>query len=166
MRVWRLPHGEYDLSMDGEPPRRVTLKPPAFVELDLPARKTVNVELRLRERKTPIGGMPDLAVEAREIAGDERGLTIPVHNLGPVAAGRFRVIVRSPSGDVMAEAVYAGLEAPSDLRPKILLARFAEIEAAEGMRVEVRLESGEEALESNNAAVLPAPDRLLTRAAQ
>jgi hypothetical protein len=156
MGVRRLPHGEYDLTVGRETPRRVTLKPPAFVELDLPSRQTVKVELQLRERKTPIRDMPDLAVDGREITSDDNGLTIPIHNLGEAGAGRFRVIVCSAAGETLAETVYAGLEAPTDNRPRILLARFAELTAAPGVRVEVRVETGEDALESNNAAVVPA----------
>jgi hypothetical protein len=159
MGVRRLPHGEYDLTVGREASRRVTLKPPAFVELDLPARQTVKVELQLRERKTPIRDMPDLALDGREITSDDNGLTIPIHNLGEAAAGRFRVTVRSPEGDMMAETVYAGMEAPTDNRPRIVLARFAELAAVPGVRVEVRLEFGEDALESNNAAVVPAIPR-------
>ena len=154
LRARGLEHGEYDLALGNEPVRRVTLKPGAFVELDLAARRVVPVALTLRERNTPLAAMPDLAVDAREISSDLRGLAVPVHNIGGAAAGRFRVTVRSAEGEVMAEAAFGGLEAPVDGRPRILLARIGEVASAPGMRVEVRLESGEEAHDSNNDAVL------------
>jgi hypothetical protein len=158
MGAWSLAHGEYDLSVAGEAPRRVTVKPPAYFEVDLPSRRVTAVELKLRERRTPVSEMPDLAVVSREIEGSERGLSIPVHNLGKAAAGPFRVTVKWPDDRVVAEAAYAGLEAPRDLRPRILLARFAELQATPGLRIEVRLESGEDALDSNNRAeVKPRP---------
>ncbi len=157
MRVWKLAHGEYELSVGAAPKARVTLKPQSLVELDVPPREIVQVELKLMERKMPVADMPDLALEAQEISSDLRGLLIPVHNIGAAAAGPFRVTVHSPDGELLAEAVYAGLPAPTDLRPKVLLARFAELRTAPGLRVTVRLDSGgEEPNDSNNAVVLPA----------
>ena len=157
MRVWRLAHGDYELSVGAAPKVRVTLKPQSLVELDVPPHEIVQVELKLVERKLPVAAMPDLALEAREISSDTRGLMIPVHNIGSAAAGPFRVTVHSPDGEVLAEAAYAGLPSPTDLRPKVLLARFAELKTAPGLRITVRLDrGGEESNDSNNEVVLPA----------
>lgn len=156
MAVHRLPHGRYDLAMEGEAVRQVTVKPGTYVDLDLPAGRVVRVDVKLVERRRPVSEMPDLAIDAFEITADARGLSIPVHNLGAAPAGRFQVQVKSAEGRVLAEAFYEGLDAPRDLRPRILVARFAELQATPGYRVEVHSGAGEESVDTNNSAVIPA----------
>ena len=160
MRTGNLAHGDYELSIGAAAKRRITVRPHTLVELDVPARQIVPIELKLIERKQPVAAMPDLALEAREIVSDTRGLVIPVHNLGPASAGPFRVMVYSSDGELLAEAGFAGLSPPADLRPKVLLARFAELRATPGLRVAVRLanDDGEEFSQANNEVVIPAAD--------
>ena len=62
MRTGNLAHGDYELSIGAAAKRRITVRPHTLVELDVPARQIVLIELKLIERKQPVAAMPDLGV--------------------------------------------------------------------------------------------------------
>ena len=145
MRVWQLENGRYEMKAGGDR-RTVALKRHSPVAFEAPPG-ALTVELRQVAKGRPLAELPDLAIAAEEIGGGE----VPVHNIGAAASGPFTVTVRDQRGKMVAEWRHAGLEAPLDLKRKVVVARIPELRG--GMRVEVR-GAGEEICDENNVAVV------------
>lgn len=160
MRVWKLEHGRYQATLrdeDGDELSRFTLALKRYspVQFEAPPHRTVILELRQLERGRPLYELPDLAVAAEEIGCDP--LEVPVHNIGATAAGPFVVRVFDETGRRLAEAREEGLEAPVDLRPRVVRVRFPGVQARRGLVVAVSLsDEAEEITEENNRAVVGA----------
>ncbi len=154
MRVWRLEPGRYGVSVDGRM-SELELRRATAIPLDLECGREMEVRIRLLERANEPALLPDLALAVEELR-DRSGLEVPVHNIGGAAAGPFRVRVFEPDGRLAAEQLLDGLAAPSDLRPRVALARFPGMRMAPGMRVEVHLDGGgPEVFDGNNDARVP-----------
>ncbi len=158
-RVWQLEHGRYEATMRDPAGRllwnrTLRLKRHSAVELPLPPRTEVAVELRQIEKLAPLHSLPDLAVASEEIR-ITGGLEIPVHNIGGAPSQPYTVSVADDGGKVLAEQSYPGLEAPSDLKPRVRIARFAGVPERHGLRVRVRQQGlAEEVCDTNNEAAL------------
>jgi len=129
MRVWRLPHGVYDVTIgvdrngDDEVSqvlvkRKQELARYDAVEFAAPPRQTLVLELRLVEELDGITGRPDLAVGREDVTVEDGSVRVSVHNLGAARSPQTTVQVQDAQGKVMAEAEVAPVEAPLDLRPR------------------------------------------------
>ena len=130
MRVWRLPHGHYDVSIgidrDGddqvdEPLRREQMELWRYdgaVPFTARPGQTLVIELALRESLADVRTRPDLAIGPEDIIVQDGAATVTVHNIGGSASSASTVEVRTADDTVLASAVVPGLEPPHDLRPK------------------------------------------------
>jgi len=104
MRVWKLSHGNYQISIgedadeDGEfdaEPQSQSLELAKFsaVPMNLPPRVTMLVEVDLQQELDPITDRADLALSGADVRYDaEAGrATVVVHNIGAASAGAFTV---------------------------------------------------------------------------
>ena len=159
-RVWQLENGTYSVALEGAH-RMAKLKRHSTVDLEVPARKTVMLEIRQVEKGVPLWTLPDLAIAAEEVREEGGALSVPVHNIGGAASGAFTATLRDKSGRALGTFRHAGLPAPSDLRPRTAMARFEGAGLQPGLRVSVRRDGGgEEICDSNNeAAAQPGPRR-------
>jgi hypothetical protein len=155
LRVWQLEIGRYEMKVQDGGATVLSLKRHSRVALEVPSRKQLAVEFRQVEKGRPLAELPDLAIAAEEVRYD-RGLEIPVHNIGAVASRPFTVVVKDEAGRVLAEQRHGDLEAPVDLKPKIAVVRFPGIAVRPGLTLDVRQDGGEEEItEENNHAVVP-----------
>jgi hypothetical protein len=129
MRLWRLPHGKYDVvvgvdrddddKMDeviGE--RKRELARGDAVEFTAPPDEALVLELRLLEQLEQITARPDLAIGPDDVAREGGLVKVTVHNIGAAAAPASRVELRDAQGKVICKADVPALEAPLDLRPR------------------------------------------------
>ncbi len=135
MRVWKLDPGRYEIKT-GDESRIEVLRRHDAVLLDLHGNLEVTISIRLIEPLAPLASLPDLAIAAEEIR-DRFGLEVPVHNIGGVESGRFRVTVRTPEGYLAGEQTHESLAAPLDLHPRVKLVRFPGLKLRHGFRVSV-----------------------------
>jgi hypothetical protein len=89
-RVWQLENGRYDVLLKDEAEavhstRTMALKRFSPIELDLPPRELITLEVRQVEKGVPLSRLPDLAIAAEEVKGGQN-LEAPVHNIGAVDA--------------------------------------------------------------------------------
>lgn len=131
MRVWQLENGKYkivtgidstgDDEMDTSLERRIfPLKRYSKVDLNLPPRKTVIVEINQIEKGVSIRKSCDLAVCPNDFAYDsdmDVGRII-IHNIGDAASGEVMVTIKDERGIALRQAWIRSLEAPLDLKPK------------------------------------------------
>lgn len=149
-RVWQLENGRYSVALAGAG-REAKLKRHSAVELEIPARKLVKLEIRQLEKGVPLWRLPDLAIAAEEMRQERVAVTVPVHNIGGVASGAFTASLRDKSGRVLGTFRHAGLPAPADLRPSTAVARFEGVRPQPGLRISVRQDGGgEEICDTNN----------------
>ncbi len=156
-RVWQLENGRYEAVLKDEAgavlsARTLPLKRFVPLDVDLPSRRTVLLEIRQIEKGAPLASLPDLAVAAEELKGGQ-GLEIPVHNIGAAASTPFTVTVRDGCGKMLGESKQSALPAPADLKPKMTVVRFPAIALKPGLTVSVKSASGEEITDANNVVV-------------
>lgn len=153
MRVWKLDPGRYEIKTGNES-RTAVLRRHDAVPIDLPPKGEVAISIRLAEALAPLSSLPDLAIAAEEIR-DRFGVEVPVHNIGAVAAGPFRVTVRTAEGYLAGEQIHEGLEAPLDSVPRVRLVRFPGLKLRHGFRVSVApmKDSAEISSDNNEARV-------------
>lgn len=129
MRLWRLPHGQYDVAMgvdrngDDEidetiAQQRSELARGDAVEFSAPPGETVVLELRLVEELDRVTARPDLAVGPDDVTTEGGSVKVTVHNIGAAAAPESAVELRNAEDKVIAKARVPPLEAPLDLKPK------------------------------------------------
>lgn len=135
MRVWRLPHGRYQVTVgvdtdgDDEPDAQVTTGEQELWRYDgaLPftARpgQTVVIELTLLEELDDIRALPDLGIDARDVVREGNALSVTVHNVGGSAAPASVLQVLGEAGEI-ATAPVPALEAPLDLKPRTATVRI------------------------------------------
>ncbi len=142
MRVWRLPHGRYQVTVgvdtdgDDEPDARVTTDEQELWRYDgaLPfsARpgQTVVIELTLLEELDDIRERPDLAIGPGDVVREDDTLSVTVHNIGGSTAPASVLQVLGEAGEI-ATAQVPALDAPHDLQPKTATVRIDLPEGAE-----------------------------------
>ena len=145
MRVWRLPHGRYDVSIgldrdhDGKADRQIRREEMELWRYDGAVKftaqpgKTLVIELSLRQKLDDVRMRPDLAIGQDDVSLKDGLLTVVVHNLGGSTAPASIVDVRSASGEVLGTARVPALGPPHDLKPKTSQVR---IQLDEGVKLE------------------------------
>ncbi|NUQ65393.1 MAG: hypothetical protein HUU20_23240 [Pirellulales bacterium] len=130
MRIWRLPHGRYDVAIgvdrDGddqpeEPLRRERMelwRHDGAVRFIARPRQTLVIELSLVEALDDVRARPDLAIGPEDVAWEDGAAVVIVHNLGAAAAPASTLEVRGARGEVLGKAPVPAIEAPHDLEAK------------------------------------------------
>ena len=130
MRVWRLPHGRYDVSIgidrDGDDQsdeqlrreERELWRYDGAVEFTARPGQTLVIELSLLEELDDMRTRPDLAVAPDDVAIEDGAIVVTVHNIGGSASAPGRIEVRSADARVLGVAQIPSLEPPRDLQPK------------------------------------------------
>ena len=149
VRLWTLDHGRYRLTfgpdadgddnMDqvtGEESIEISRATP--VELTLPPKTVVLLDLQQTEKLDDIWARPDLAVAAREVEFKDGAITGIVHNIGGKNAPAFTIALTDTQGKVRATQKLGPSAAPLDLDPKRTSFRFENVgNSVEGWRVVV-----------------------------
>ena len=125
MRVWRMPRGRYRLTVRAdeadETPvsREVRIRERGDrVDLRLPPRQEMRIELKLVEAEPASDRLPDLAVARRDITltpqapapGSDATVSVKVHNIGSADAGAFVVKLFAVSGEHRRDAAELPVE--------------------------------------------------------
>ena len=169
MRVWRLDHGRYEVTLGPDADednimdaaastRTLELAKADAVPLELAPRSVTVIEARQVEELPSIFTRPDLAIAAREVTVGDGQVEVILHNIGGAEATNVRVALVSESGERIAETTVASIAAPLDLEPKripvtVEIAR----PVAPGWLVIVDPDNAiEEIYEGNNEALCPA----------
>jgi len=130
MRVWRLPHGRYDVSTgidrDGDDQldeqigreEKELWRYDGAVEFTAQPGQTVVIELTLLEELDDVRARPDLAIGPDDVKVEDGAVTVTVHNIGGSASPPSRIEVRSADAGVLGVAQIPALEPPHDLQPK------------------------------------------------
>jgi hypothetical protein len=130
MRIWRLGHGLYDITMgpdrngDDLPDsvsrrEKLELSRGSSVEVVLPSKTVTVLEIRQVERLDPIWARADLALSRRELRvtkGTVHGL---VHNIGSRDVSQVVVVLKDAKGRVVSRQELESLAAPNDLVPRM-----------------------------------------------
>jgi len=170
MRVWRLPHGRYDVSIgvdrDGddrpdEQLRRETMELWRYdgaVEFTARPGQTLVIELSLLEELGDVRTRPDLAIGLDDVAVEDSAVVVTVHNIGGSASPPSRIEVRTASTDVLGVAQTPALESPHDLEPKTAKVRIPLDSDAKPARIVLDPASQiAEITEANNTVQLRVP---------
>ncbi len=163
MRVWRLPHGRYRVSVgadtDGDDvaDRQVTTgeqelwRYDGAVQFDARPGETLVIELTLLEELPDIRMRPDLAIGVGDATVDGDALTVTVHNIGGSAAPASTLQVLGAAGEI-ATAQVPALDAPIDLKPKTVTVRIDLPEGAQATTIRLDPTNAiAEITEANNA---------------
>ncbi len=128
MRVWKLDHGTYDVtvgtdangddSADKPASRQLELFRYALVALTLPPGETTVIEARQATKLEPLEGRADLALSERDLEVGKGQVRVTVHNIGAAPAENIVVVLKDRAGKVADRQVIAKLEPPADLKPK------------------------------------------------
>ena len=136
MRVWRLPHGRYDVSIgidrDGDERPDEQLRSDEMelwrydgaVEFNARPGQTLVIELSLLEELEDVRTRPDLAIGVEDVAVEAGAVIVTMHNIGGSASPPSAIEVRAASGDVLGVAQTPALEPPHDLQPKTAQVRI------------------------------------------
>jgi len=136
MRVWRLPHGRYDVTVgidrdgDDQPDeqlRRETMELWRYdgaVEFTARPGQTLVIELSLLEELDDVRKRPDLAIGPDDVAVEDGMLVVTVHNIGGSASPPGTIEVRTDATEVLAAVQTSPLEPPHDLQPKTATVRI------------------------------------------
>jgi hypothetical protein len=136
MRLWRLPHGRFDVSIgvdrDGddqpdEPLRHETMELWRYdgaVEFTARPGQTVVIELSLREELDDVRTRPDLAIGPNDVAVEDGAVVVTVHNIGGSASPPSTIQVRADGAEVLGVAQAPALKPPHDLWPKTAKVRI------------------------------------------
>ena len=129
MRVWRLPHGRYDLSIgidrdgDERPDEQIRREEKRLwrydgaVEFTARPGQTLVIELSLLEELDDVRTRPDLAIGPEDVTVEEGAVVLRVHNIGGSASPPSRIEVRDADSRVLYVAQAPALDPPHDLRP-------------------------------------------------
>ena len=136
LRVWRLPHGRYDVSIgldqdgDGKPEKQLRGEQMELWRYDGAVRftaqpgQTLVIELSLRQKLDDVRMRPDLAIGPGDVAVEDRGVVVTVHNIGGSASPASTVQVQAADGTELGAAQIPALDPPHDLQPKIARVRI------------------------------------------
>ena len=154
MRVWRLQPGTYRVRTGGDIVHEdLPLERYSRIDLRVPPRREIEVEIKQVRAAEPAGPLPDLAISPFDLRYDKATATlhVPVHNIGSADAGSFTVEI-SRNGETLTTRAFEGLDAPLDLHPRIIAAVFDEVPANDNVYIEVQTPEPE-ITKSNNDAV-------------
>jgi hypothetical protein len=129
MTLWDIDPGQWEVTVGtraepGSGPlsnvasRTVALDRSSSLPVSFAARAYTVIELRHLSAGTPYWERPDLAIGPGDVRVNGRVLSATVHNVGSVAAGVSRLVVRDGAGREVASATVPALPAPTDLRPR------------------------------------------------
>jgi len=136
MRVWRLPHGRYDVSIgidrdgDAQPDGQVRSERMELWRydgaVDFTARpgQTMVLKLSLVEELEDVRTRPDLTIGPDDVAMDDGAVVVTVHNIGGSASPGGTVEVHTAGGEVLGTAQAPALDPPHDLEPKTAQVRI------------------------------------------
>lgn len=169
MRVWRLPHGHYDVSIgidrDGDDQLDERLRSEEMElwrydgAVDFTARpgQTLVIELSLVEELDDVRTRPDLAIGPDDVAMEDGAVVVTVHNLGGSASPDATIEVRAAGAEVLGAAQAPALGPPHDLEPKTAEVRIPLEKGTKPARI-VLDPANEiaEITEANNRVRLPA----------
>ncbi len=137
MRVWRLPHGRYqvDIGIDrdadnlaDEQIRREEMELWRYdgaVEFNARPGRTLVIELSLLEELDDVRKRPDLAIGPDDVALEDGAVTVTVHNIGGSVCPLAELEVQAADGKVLATAQTPALQPPHDLKPKTARVRVS-----------------------------------------
>jgi hypothetical protein len=147
MRVWRLPHGRYDVSIgidrdgDDQPDGQLGREEKELwrydgaVEFTAQPGRTVVVELTLLEELDDVRARPDLAIGPDDVKVEDGAVTVTVHNIGGAASPPGRIEVRDTDSQVLRVAQVPALQPPHDLHPKTAKVRIHLTSGAKPARI-------------------------------
>ena len=130
LRVWRLPHGMYDVAVgvdgdgDDQPDGRLRRERMELWRYDgavpftAPPGQTLVVELTLLETLEDVRLRPDLAIGPGDVTLTEGALVLTVHNIGASPTPQSAVEVRAADNALLGKATVPALAPPHDLQPK------------------------------------------------
>jgi hypothetical protein len=130
MRVWRLPHGQYNVSIgidrdgDGQPDqllsqgKRELWRYDGAVQFTAQPGRTMVIELALLEEMDNVRLRPDLVVGPDDVTIKDGAVTVTIHNIGGSASPPSGIEVRASSGEVLGAGLATALYPPHDLLPK------------------------------------------------
>lgn len=129
MRIWRLEHGTYKLTIgtdtNGDFQRdrvssesTVELMRADSIAVTLLPRTTTIIELRQEKRLDPIYLRPDLAISAREVEIKGSTLTATAHNIGSTGIENAVVAVVDRRGNIVVKSSLGAIPAPLNLIPR------------------------------------------------
>jgi hypothetical protein len=168
MRLWRLPHGRYDVAIgvdrDGDDQadegiRREELELWRYdgaVRFTARPRETLVIEAALLEQLDDVRSRPDLAIGPGDAVADGGAVTVTVHNVGGSASPASVVEVRSAEGRRLGSAPTPPLPPPHNLQPATARVRVG-LDGSQPPAVIVVDPAGRvaEITEANNQAPLP-----------
>ncbi|MBN1673251.1 MAG: sigma-70 family RNA polymerase sigma factor [Kiritimatiellae bacterium] len=168
MRVWRLEHGRYKVTvgLDRDRDTRsdaagfsrvLTLAKADDIPLELEPHAVTTVVIRQLERLEPIFTRPDLAIAARDVRRRGRSVTGVAHNIGASAAGEVEAGIVDANGRVVVRKTVGRLAAPTALRPvRLAFALALPSEPADGWTLKLDPDNRlAEIYEGNNEVPLP-----------
>lgn len=129
MRLWRLEHGRYRISLGIDRNGDFQADSPTLklekeitradgIDVELAPKAITIIEMQQLERLEPIFNRADIAISAREIQVQGKLLTGTVHNIGSKRTGEIIAAVVDAKGRRVAEESLGTLDAPIDLVPK------------------------------------------------
>jgi len=130
MRVWRLPHGRYDVAIgvdrddDGRSDEQLRREEMELWRHDGAVRfaaqpgRTLVIELSLLAPLEDVRTRPDLAIGPDDITVQEGAVLVTVHNIGGASAPPSGVEARAADGSLLGSARVPALAAPHDLQPR------------------------------------------------
>jgi len=167
MRVWRLPHGRYTVSVgvdtddDDVADAQLTTTEQELsrydgaVQFSAQPGRTMVIELTLLEELPDIRTRPDLAIGVGDVARDGNALMVTVHNIGGAASPASTLQVLGADDAVLASADVPALDPPTDLRPKIATVRITLPAGAQAASIHLDpADAVAEITEANNALTL------------
>jgi hypothetical protein len=170
MRVWRLPHGRYEVTVgvdrdgDDQPDEWLRRDKMELWRYDgavkfttLPGQ-TLVIELSLLEELDDVRTRPDLAIGPDDVVIEEDAVAVTVHNIGGSAAPRSTIEVRAADGEMLGVAQTPPMPPPHELQPMTARVR---IRLDSGIKpASILLDSADQIAEItkvNNEAPVPAP---------
>jgi len=129
LRVWRLKNGTYRVRFGSDAyqddrldevqwEKTLPLRRYSPVDIALPARQLMLIEIEQTAKGDDLFGRPDLAIASQDAELGRDALTFVVHNVGSAPATSVAVEVRNRGGKPVKTFEIPKLEAPLDLHPR------------------------------------------------
>ena len=110
--------GTWVLTLPDGRERRVEFGRARSVDLQIPARKSWKIQMRLEGAGEDYALRPDAGIGPEDLEMTPEGLAVTVHNLGGTVLDPVRVVLQDARGKVLAQTKTPAIPAPSDLVPK------------------------------------------------
>jgi hypothetical protein len=138
--------------------RAIAFERDADVPLTFAPHRTVVIEFTLKTPAPPVSARPDIAIGPDDIRAAAGGLDVTVHSLGAVPTPAGTLTLQNAAGHAVASVPIPPLEAPLDLKPRIVTLRLPipSGTAAHGTHIVLTLAGNPpEITKHNNAVTLP-----------